>query len=496
MMMYLCVSVSSYVIGIEKFRISQVKNLQFSKYSSSNHFSVSSFQKDFQRYSHIKESINDELKLTNPETLAILTIYFVQGAIGISRLALTYFMKDTLHLSPADLAAIQGISVFPWIIKPFYGFLSDGYPIFGYKRRSYLILSGIIGCVSWLLLGSVVHDTIGTLLATTLGSLSIAISDVVADSIVVEKSRMTSTKVTDSSEEEAIVDQSQAGNLQSLCWTSAAFGSVLSSYFSGSLLEIISIPSIFIITSLFPLLISISSFFIEEKIVMSSKMTEFFGSTKQQLIQLKDVILSPSIYLPVFFIFMWQATPSSSTAMFYFMTNVLHFSPEFNGRISFISSIASLVGVLLYRTCFKDVSIKKLILGTTWASVLLSLLQLLLTTRYNIILGIPDQAFSLVESSVLSVLGQLAFMPTLVLAAKLCPPGIEGTLFASLMSIYNFAGVLSSEIGAGITSLLDVTDTKFDNLSLLVLITSLSNLIPLLFIGLLDTSEEQNKDKQ
>ena len=32
---------------------------------------------------------------------------------------------------------------------------------------------------------------------------------------------------------------------------------------------------------------------------------------------------------------------------------------------------------------------------------------------------------------------QVAFMPTLVLAAQLCPAGVEGTLFATLMSVFN-----------------------------------------------------------
>lgn len=39
--------------------------------------------------------------------------------------------------------------------------------------------------------------------------------------------------------------------------------------------------------------------------------------------------------------------------------------------------------------------------------------------------------------AVLAVLGNLSFMPVLVLAARICPPGVEATLFATLMSIIN-----------------------------------------------------------
>ena len=52
-------------------------------------------------------------------------------------------------------------------------------------------------------------------------------------------------------------------------------------------------------------------------------------------------------------------------------------------------------------------------------------------------------AFALTDTVVLTVLGQVAFMPTLVLASSLCPPGVEGTLFATLMSIYNASGTVS-----------------------------------------------------
>lgn len=151
-----------------------------------------------------------------------------------------------------------------------------------------------------------------------------------------------------------------------------------------------------------------------------------------------------------------------------------------------VGSLASLVGVLLYRWKLKEIEIKQLIFWTTLISVPLSLTQLLLVTHTNVALGIPNEFFFLVDNTVLIVLGQIAFMPTLALAASLCPPGIEGTLFASLMSIYNAAGLVSAELGAFITSTLGVTDKEFANLPLLISICSLSSLLTLPFIDYLD----------
>jgi len=37
----------------------------------------------------------------------------------------------------------------------------------------------------------------------------------------------------------------------------------------------------------------------------------------------------------------------------------------------------------------------------------------------------------------------VSFLPVLVLAARLCPEGVEATLFAALMSVFNAGGVAS-----------------------------------------------------
>ena len=74
-------------------------------------------------------------------------------------------------------------------------------------------------------------------------------------------------------------------------------------------------------------------------------------------------------------------------------------------------------------------------------------------------------------------------MPVLVLAARLCPPGIEATLFALLMSVLNLAGLVSQEGGALLTHALGINEHNFDQLWLLVTITNLGGILPLIFLG-------------
>jgi BT1 family len=94
--------------------------------------------------------------------------------------------------------------------------------------------------------------------------------------------------------------------------------------------------------------------------------------------------------------------------------------------------------------------------------------------------------FALCDTVVLTALGQVAFMPTLVLAARMCPPGVEATLFAALMSVFNAAGVTAGALGAALTWAFGVTSDNFDNLPALIVVCNLLSLASLPFLYLLD----------
>lgn len=57
---------------------------------------------------------------------------------------------------------------------------SDGVPLFGYRRRSYLVLCGLLGAAAWGALATIVHNKYAAVSAILLSSLSVAFSDVVS----------------------------------------------------------------------------------------------------------------------------------------------------------------------------------------------------------------------------------------------------------------------------------------------------------------------------
>ena len=419
----------------------------------------------------VKDSLIRQILLGNepsPELIAIIAIYFFQGILALSRLAVSFFLKDELLLSPVQMSTIIGISTIPWMIKPLYGFISDSFPLFGYHRKPYILLSGIIGCAAWVCLGTVVHTSSMATMMILLSYLSIAISDVIIDSIVVQRAR--------------IETEANVGSLQSLCWGTTAIGGLCTAYFSGLLLEYFSTRTVFLITALFPLVMSSVTWLIAEQPVDKNEQNKKDNNTKNQLVQIRAAITKEAILLPTLFIFFWHATPNAEAAFFYFTTNELHFDPEFLGRVQLVTSFASLIGVWVFQRYLKTIPFRVMFTWGILLSTALGMTTLLLVTHTNRLLGIDDHWFSLGDSLIITVIGKIVFMPILVLSTKLCPPGIEATFFALLMSVLNLGGTVSYGLGSVMMQWLGITENHFDSLWLLIIITNCSSLIPIFLI--------------
>ncbi|KAI5649181.1 hypothetical protein M9H77_35186 [Catharanthus roseus] len=363
---------------------------------------------------------------------------------------------------------------------------SDSLPLFGYRRRSYLVLSGLLGALSWSLMATLADNKYSAACYILIGSLSVAFSDVVVDSMVVERARGES--------------QSVSGSLQSLCWGSSAFGGIISAYFSGSLVDAYGVRFVFGLTALLPLITSGVAVLVKEQPIrdsargqnLSLQSSAFYETSRNKIIQLWATVRQPNVFLPTLFLFLWQATPQSDSAMFFFITNKLHFTPEFLGRVKLVTSVASLLGVGIYNGFLKNVPLRKIFFATTIIGATLRATQVLLVTGLNRQFGISDEWFAMGDSLIITVLGQASFMPVLVLAARLCPEDMEATLFATLMSVCNGGSVLGGLIGAGLTEVFGITKDRFDNLAVLIFLCNISSLLPLPLLGLLP--QDNNSD--
>lgn len=199
-----------------------------------------------------------------------------------------------------------------------------------------------------------------------------------------------------------------------------------------------------------------------------------------------QAIKQPAIHKPMLWFFLAQITiPSLSTIMFYYQTNYLHFDSSFLGTSRLIGWGALMLGTFVYNRYLKHVELRKIFWWTHIALAIITLSDMILVTRINKWLGIPDKAFVIGAGALGDAINQFKFMPFLVLSGRLCQPGIEGTLFALFMSLNNLATTLSSFFGAGLSSALHISSDKFENFGIGICIQALCTVIPIFFLHLI-----------
>ncbi|XP_023729580.1 probable folate-biopterin transporter 4 [Lactuca sativa] len=466
----------------------------------------------------------------------VCLIYFTQGFRSFVWTAVSYQLKDKLKLSPSASQFVTSISFFPWSIKPVYGIISDCIPINGRKRVPYLVIATLLSLFSWAILGSQEstrnsqHQLMIFLLLQNLGS---AMADVVIDAMIAEAARREKAKY--------------AGDLQSISWMTMALGGICGSLFGGYALTNLQMGNIFLLFSFLPTIQLLSCGYVTESPISSLNFTEFPSfnaseiysgsgpdeerssneapkpgslvrkrshkiSKKKYLESIKDqmpekegslplkwfwslkvagytlfeAFRQPIILRPMGWFFLSQVTiPNLSTVKFYYQTEVLNLEPSFLGTSRVIGWMGLMFGTFIYNRFLKKIKLRKLL---TLSHVILSLTTLLdiaLVSRLNVGFDISDKAMVLFGSALSDAIHQFKVMPFLILSGYLCPPGIEGTLFALFMSISNFGSTISSFFGAGLASVLNISSGSFHNLSFGIGIQVICTYIPIVFLFLI-----------
>ncbi|KQK03553.1 hypothetical protein BRADI_2g08527v3 [Brachypodium distachyon] len=446
-------------------------------------------------------------------------------------------MKDMMKLSPSTSQFLVSVAYFPWSIKPIYGILSDCIPIRQRKRVPYLIISSCLSLLPWLIIGlseplrSSSNFLTLLLIVQNLGS---AMADVVIDAMVAEAVRSAGPEF--------------AGDLQSLSWSSMAVGGIFGSLLGGYALSNLPINVIYIIFSALPLFQLVSCIFVEESPKEFENMvdnivhdraddqsidTAFAGkgsgesfkyegtrrrkgahkknkrrsfakrydahenhnksissrpylSLKSAFFSLCTAFKQPAILRPMAWFFISNAAiPNISTVMFYYQTEVLHLEASFLGTARVIGWFSLMLGTYIYNRYLKHKKLRNILMFAHVGLAIITVLDILLVSQLHIQYGIADKYMVLWGSALADAINQFKMMPFLILSGQLCPPGIEGTLFALFMSINNLSNTLGSFLGAALTSALNISSVQFDNLALGLGVQLIGTLLPIGFLFLI-----------
>jgi folate/biopterin transporter len=399
------------------------------------------------------------------KNVPLLSFYLLLGfCFQFPTVAMRYWMMEEVRVSPAQMSAIFGVVAIPWCMKPIYGFISDSYPLFGLRRRPYMVIMSYVSCLMWIILPFVPHDEFLITLVMTVSSAGLCFTDVMADSLLVEAAREES--------------EDEKGIIQSWAWIMRFIGGLLASGAGALCYDWFGSNQTFLLNSMVPVAIAVLSMFIPDK--RTTEITDWRDTSGK----LWSAIRQPMIYRPALFIFLICVTPGYGGVMTFFYERELGFTANEFGMLDIMGYIVSIAGTFIYKRFLRNVSFPKIFFWALFLSFVLENTLLLLVLHTNREMGIPDFVFALIERIVITLVGQFISMPMVVLGARVCPVGVEGTLYALLMSITNMGDVVSSEWGSLLTSMFGVTSTNFKNLWKLMLLCNLFDLIPLFSIKL------------
>jgi MFS family permease len=351
--------------------------------------------------------------------LVFAVVYFAQGMGDLPAQPITFVLKERFGYSATQVASFFAVTTLPWLIKPAYGLLSDCVPLFGRRRKSYLMVTAALATTAGLVLSLLPAYTPWrmALLFAAMG-LGLAFTDVVVDALMVEHGQrwqLTST-------------------YQSVQWASIQTASVLVGIGGGALTERGSLRVAFLLAALFPLLsLTLAAFALPEARVWWPA-----GQWRVRWTAIREALRSRPLWAVAGFILCWTFSPSIGTPLFFYQTDTLGFSQPFIGTLASLSSVAAIMGALVYAGLSRRMALNAMLRLSIGIGVVSTLAYLLYKDVVSAIL--IDVTFG--------GIGMIAMLAFLDLAAKACPKQAEGTFFALLMSIYN-GGVQGSEIIGG-----------------------------------------------
>jgi MFS family permease len=385
-------------------------------------------------------------------------VYTVEGIgqakVGVIWQPLTHYLKESQGWTPVQIAASLAVLDVPWIVKPLYGMLSDFLPLFGYRRRSYLLLANV-GAIAAFLWTTQALTPAPIVFALLLTSIAMAASSTVCGALLVENGQKHRASA-------AFINQQWL-------WFNVAV--MVATLLGGELIEYLSpegaLHAAAGIAAAAPIAIVVSCVWLVDEAPAGINIAEFRRALRGFL----ETFRSRTLWLVAAFLFFYYFSPGFGTPLYFHMTDHLHFSQGMIGLLSSVSAGGWVAGGLIYRYRLSAMASRALLNLSIWAGTLSTLA----------FLGLVDETSAMAIYFLNGVAGMIANIATLALAADHCPRHSEGFAFAALMSVMNVATPLHDTIGALLY------EHVFDNrLAPLIVVSAAFTAVVFLLIPLLD----------
>ena len=275
-------------------------------------------------------------------------VYVVEGlgqvAAGLIAQPLNYYLKQAQGWTPAQITAFITIFNVPWIIKPIYGLVSDFVPLFGYRRKSYLLLANVaaIGGYIWAARSTAPGELA---LALMLTAYAMAISSTLCGAVLVENGQRLGS----------------SGAFVNAQWLWFNIAAMAAAILGGQLVQRLSPPGALqtaaSIVAVAPLAVILGTLFL----IPERKTTVNVQGMKDTFRGLAAAFRRRELWIVAGFIFLYYFSPGLSTPLYFHMTDNLKFSQGYIGILGSIASAGWVVGALLYHPLFRRLTLKQLL---------------------------------------------------------------------------------------------------------------------------------------
>jgi hypothetical protein len=339
-------------------------------------------------------------------------------ASDVPILPINLFLKNHLHFGAGSIALFGLVSSIAWYFKPLAGIFSDSTPLFGTRRRHYLLGSALLGGVCWLLLGVVPRTYHSLLWTVTAADTMLMISSTVLGGLLVDAGKRHRVGGRLNAQREAVHNTVGlvAGPLGGFP-ASRAFG-LTTGLAAGFLLA----------------LVPITFFFLREDPDARRSITAWRAAGQQ----LRTFLRSRTLWSAAGFICLVHIAPGFGTPLLFYQENTLRFSEQLIGNLGMVTGASGLAAAALYGALCRRFALRGLLTAGITLNVIGTLCYLAYRSPLSaaLITGVAGLGF------VLSIL------PLMDMAVRATPRGSEALGFALMMSVLNLTMDLSNMVGS------------------------------------------------
>lgn len=391
------------------------------------------------------------LKGTYAVSLAAACIYFCQGLLGISGVALPLYLRNQ-GWTIGDVTAIMALASIPWVFKILYGILSDSFPVWGMRRRYYIIFYLLCSSLGWLLLLLFPPTKFSILSCLLIANLGFSGVDVVTDGLIVERS-----------------SKATSAFYQGLAWGSRSLGAIIGGIGGGFLAALWEPRSVFMLTLMIPLFAIPSLFIFREKNWPRTP----FHSALEPLGRCFKLLKETNFQAFLGLLLISSLSSAFGMPFFFFMHEVLGFKETFLGTLASLGWLGAMMGSLIFLTALRKISIRH----TIQIAIVINSLNIFST------FFIFNETSALIIVVVGGAMSCLVMLPMMSLAAVLTRhTGVESAMFAILMSAYNIGQIIFGFLGGRLYN--------WVGLYPLIAFTAIISLSGLIFAQLIDVKNE------